>query len=163
MQPLRPDRVPDKRRLGSSDWRLTRRRGSPNALVDAAFLNTRKHFWRPICLKVCTILIGGRRVRSKCRPPHPTDGGVSVVHLRARISMCQVIPVCPSARPVQVLVHAITEHVEDAGVHSGDATLMLPTQTISQGALEKVGCWQSCSVANRTPPLTLVEDELRVC
>ncbi|TKS67375.1 Carbamoyl-phosphate synthase [ammonia], mitochondrial [Collichthys lucidus] len=39
---------------------------------------------------------------------------------------------------VQVLVHAITEHVEDAGVHSGDATLMLPTQTISQGALEKV-------------------------
>uniref|UniRef100_A0A3Q2PET7 Carbamoyl phosphate synthase arginine-specific large chain n=1 Tax=Fundulus heteroclitus TaxID=8078 RepID=A0A3Q2PET7_FUNHE len=38
----------------------------------------------------------------------------------------------------QVLVHAITEHVEDAGVHSGDATLMLPTQTISQGALEKV-------------------------
>lgn len=40
---------------------------------------------------------------------------------------------------VQVLAHAITEHVEDAGVHSGDATLMLPTQTISQGALEKVG------------------------
>lgn len=39
---------------------------------------------------------------------------------------------------VQVLVHAITEHVEDAGVHSGDATLMLPTQKISQGALEKV-------------------------
>lgn len=43
---------------------------------------------------------------------------------------------------VQVLVHAITEHVEDAGVHSGDATLMLPTQTISQGALEKVSRWQ---------------------
>ncbi|XP_060784979.1 carbamoyl-phosphate synthase [ammonia], mitochondrial [Neoarius graeffei] len=38
----------------------------------------------------------------------------------------------------KVLAHAITEHVEDAGVHSGDATLMLPTQTISQGALEKV-------------------------
>ncbi|XP_015213760.2 carbamoyl-phosphate synthase [ammonia], mitochondrial isoform X2 [Lepisosteus oculatus] len=42
------------------------------------------------------------------------------------------------ARNGKVLVHAITEHVEDAGVHSGDATLMLPTQTISQGALEKV-------------------------
>ncbi|XP_072541100.1 carbamoyl-phosphate synthase [ammonia], mitochondrial [Salminus brasiliensis] len=42
------------------------------------------------------------------------------------------------ARAGKVLVHAITEHVEDAGVHSGDATLMLPTQTISQGALEKV-------------------------
>ncbi|XP_017326054.1 carbamoyl-phosphate synthase [ammonia], mitochondrial isoform X1 [Ictalurus punctatus] len=42
------------------------------------------------------------------------------------------------ARSGKVLAHAITEHVEDAGVHSGDATLMLPTQTISQGALEKV-------------------------
>uniref|UniRef100_A0A672N5L9 Carbamoyl-phosphate synthase 1 n=1 Tax=Sinocyclocheilus grahami TaxID=75366 RepID=A0A672N5L9_SINGR len=34
---------------------------------------------------------------------------------------------------LQVLAHAITEHVEDAGVHSGDATLMLPTQTGSSG------------------------------
>ncbi|KAL2081572.1 hypothetical protein ACEWY4_023425 [Coilia grayii] len=42
------------------------------------------------------------------------------------------------AKTGKVLVHAITEHVEDAGVHSGDATLMLPTQTISQGALEKI-------------------------
>uniref|UniRef100_A0A672MKY5 Carbamoyl-phosphate synthase 1 n=1 Tax=Sinocyclocheilus grahami TaxID=75366 RepID=A0A672MKY5_SINGR len=42
------------------------------------------------------------------------------------------------AKMGKVLVHAITEHVEDAGVHSGDATLILPTQTISQGALEKV-------------------------
>ncbi|XP_025999670.1 carbamoyl-phosphate synthase [ammonia], mitochondrial isoform X1 [Astatotilapia calliptera] len=42
------------------------------------------------------------------------------------------------AKNGKVLVHAITEHVEDAGVHSGDATLMLPTQTISQGAQEKV-------------------------
>uniref|UniRef100_A0A8C6P7L3 Carbamoyl-phosphate synthase 1 n=1 Tax=Nothobranchius furzeri TaxID=105023 RepID=A0A8C6P7L3_NOTFU len=42
------------------------------------------------------------------------------------------------AKNGKVLVHATTEHVEDAGVHSGDATLMLPTQSISQGALEKV-------------------------
>lgn len=40
---------------------------------------------------------------------------------------------------MQVIAHAVSEHVEDAGVHSGDATLILPTQTISQGALEKVG------------------------
>ncbi|XP_045152739.1 carbamoyl-phosphate synthase [ammonia], mitochondrial [Echinops telfairi] len=38
----------------------------------------------------------------------------------------------------RVISHAISEHVEDAGVHSGDATLMLPTQTVSQGAIEKV-------------------------
>uniref|UniRef100_A0A663LYB4 Carbamoyl phosphate synthase arginine-specific large chain n=2 Tax=Athene cunicularia TaxID=194338 RepID=A0A663LYB4_ATHCN len=42
------------------------------------------------------------------------------------------------AKTGRVISHAISEHVEDAGVHSGDATLVLPTQTISQGALEKV-------------------------
>ncbi|NXX77750.1 CPSM synthase, partial [Urocolius indicus] len=42
------------------------------------------------------------------------------------------------AKAGRVISHAISEHVEDAGVHSGDATLMLPTQTISQGALEKI-------------------------
>ncbi|NXD28503.1 CPSM synthase, partial [Spelaeornis formosus] len=42
------------------------------------------------------------------------------------------------AKAGSVISHAISEHVEDAGVHSGDATLMFPTQTISQGALEKV-------------------------
>ncbi|NWV32473.1 CPSM synthase, partial [Grantiella picta] len=42
------------------------------------------------------------------------------------------------AKAGRVISHAISEHVEDAGVHSGDATLMFPTQTIGQGALEKV-------------------------
>ncbi|XP_041374457.1 carbamoyl-phosphate synthase [ammonia], mitochondrial-like [Gigantopelta aegis] len=35
-----------------------------------------------------------------------------------------------------VVTHAICEHVENAGVHSGDATLILPTQTIGEEALE---------------------------
>lgn len=57
-----------------------------------------------------------------------------------RVLICMQIPSVwhNHGVSVQVLVHAITEHVEDAGVHSGDATLMLPTQKISQGALEKV-------------------------
>ncbi|XP_066478149.1 carbamoyl-phosphate synthase [ammonia], mitochondrial [Tiliqua scincoides] len=42
------------------------------------------------------------------------------------------------AKNGKVVCHAVSEHVEDAGVHSGDATLMFPAQTISQGALEKV-------------------------
>ncbi|NXI19852.1 CPSM synthase, partial [Irena cyanogastra] len=42
------------------------------------------------------------------------------------------------AKAGRVISHALSEHVEDAGVHSGDATLMFPTQTISQEALEKV-------------------------
>ncbi|XP_051564917.1 carbamoyl-phosphate synthase [ammonia], mitochondrial isoform X1 [Myxocyprinus asiaticus] len=54
------------------------------------------------------------------------------------IQSAREVEVDAVAKMGKVLVHAITEHVEDAGVHSGDATLMLPTQTISQGALEKV-------------------------
>ncbi|OWK54975.1 Carbamoyl-phosphate synthase [ammonia], mitochondrial [Lonchura striata] len=42
------------------------------------------------------------------------------------------------AKAGRVISHAVSEHVEDAGVHSGDATLVFPTQTISQEALEKV-------------------------
>ncbi|KAJ8017700.1 Carbamoyl-phosphate synthase [ammonia], mitochondrial [Holothuria leucospilota] len=38
----------------------------------------------------------------------------------------------------KVVCHAITEHVENAGVHSGDATLILPPQTISSEAIEKI-------------------------
>ena len=37
----------------------------------------------------------------------------------------------------QVIAHSIAEHVENAGVHSGDATLVLPTQTISEADLAK--------------------------
>ncbi|KAL9848582.1 carbamoyl-phosphate synthase [ammonia], mitochondrial [Geothlypis trichas] len=42
------------------------------------------------------------------------------------------------AKAGRVIAHAVSEHVEDAGVHSGDATLVFPTQSISQEALEKV-------------------------
>ena len=32
----------------------------------------------------------------------------------------------------------MSEHVENAGVHSGDATLILPTQSLSQTAIQRV-------------------------
>ena len=35
------------------------------------------------------------------------------------------------AQDGRVLIQAISEHVENAGVHSGDATLLLPPQTLS--------------------------------
>ena len=38
----------------------------------------------------------------------------------------------------QVLVHAVSEHVENAGVHSGDATLVLPPQQLSQTLLDRL-------------------------
>ncbi len=37
-----------------------------------------------------------------------------------------------------VMGHATSEHVENAGVHSGDATLIMPTQTVSPTAMAKV-------------------------
>lgn len=40
---------------------------------------------------------------------------------------------------LQVVAHAISEHVENAGVHSGDATLILPPQTISEEDITQVG------------------------
>jgi hypothetical protein len=36
-----------------------------------------------------------------------------------------------------VICHAISEHVENAGVHSGDATLVLPPFTVSEDVLHK--------------------------
>ena len=37
-----------------------------------------------------------------------------------------------------VIAHAVSEHVENAGIHSGDATLMLPSQTIPKAELRLV-------------------------
>lgn len=42
------------------------------------------------------------------------------------------------AKNGQVICHAISEHVENAGVHSGDATLILPPQTVSSETIDKV-------------------------
>ena len=42
------------------------------------------------------------------------------------------------AKDGQVVAHAICEHVENAGIHSGDATLILPTQTIPEDELKLV-------------------------
>jgi len=38
----------------------------------------------------------------------------------------------------ELIIHAVSEHVENAGVHSGDATLILPPHTLPQGDLERV-------------------------
>ncbi|KAK7113318.1 hypothetical protein V1264_012626 [Littorina saxatilis] len=42
------------------------------------------------------------------------------------------------AKQGEVVCHAMCEHVENAGVHSGDATHMLPTQTISEEAINTI-------------------------
>lgn len=47
------------------------------------------------------------------------------------IDNAQEIDVDAVAHNGKLLVHAISEHVENAGVHSGDATLVLPPYTLS--------------------------------
>jgi carbamoyl-phosphate synthase large subunit len=42
------------------------------------------------------------------------------------------------ARSGEILIYAISEHVENAGVHSGDATVVLPAQRIYLGTYRKV-------------------------
>ncbi|KAI5365894.1 putative carbamoyl-phosphate synthetase large subunit-like, ATP-binding domain-containing protein [Septoria linicola] len=38
----------------------------------------------------------------------------------------------------KLLIHAVSEHVENAGVHSGDASLVLPPQNLPQRTIERV-------------------------
>ncbi|GBG32301.1 Carbamoyl-phosphate synthase small chain [Hondaea fermentalgiana] len=59
------------------------------------------------------------------------------VVLTAFIENAREIDVDAVARDGEVIAHAISEHVENAGVHSGDAHLMLPPQTLSEEVLEK--------------------------
>ena len=49
-------------------------------------------------------------------------GLTGAVHLR----LLREVDVDPVAHQGKLLLHAISEHVENAGVHSGDATLVLP-------------------------------------
>ena len=38
----------------------------------------------------------------------------------------------------KVLIGAVVEHIENAGVHSGDATMVIPPQTISESVIKKI-------------------------
>lgn len=40
-----------------------------------------------------------------------------------------------------VVIGGIMEHIEQAGVHSGDSACMLPTQTVSSASLETIRSW----------------------
>ncbi|SCV02063.1 LAMI_0G15544g1_1 [Lachancea mirantina] len=62
---------------------------------------------------------------SDISPDHP-------VVISKFIEGAQEIDVDAVACDGKVLVHAISEHVENAGVHSGDATLILPPQSLSE-------------------------------
>ncbi|KAI5969570.1 CPA2 [Candida margitis] len=54
------------------------------------------------------------------------------------IEGAQEIDIDAVANEGEVLVHAVSEHVENAGVHSGDATLVLPPQNLSPVLLNRL-------------------------
>lgn len=64
-------------------------------------------------------------------PDHP-------VVITQFISGAEEIDVDAVASTGKVLVHAVSEHVEPAGVHSGDATLVLPPVNLDQRTIDRV-------------------------
>ncbi|KAG0338238.1 carbamoyl-phosphate synthase (glutamine-hydrolyzing) cpa2 [Podila humilis] len=54
------------------------------------------------------------------------------------IAGAQEIDIDAVAHEGKLIVHAISEHVENAGVHSGDATLVLPTRDIEDATKTKL-------------------------
>ncbi len=65
----------------------------------------------------------------------------------------------------EVLLWAISEHIEDAGVHSGDATLVLPPPGLTAASVERVRgiAAQLCRALNVTGPFNiqlLLRDEV---
>ncbi|KAK9478769.1 hypothetical protein V1514DRAFT_352074 [Lipomyces japonicus] len=68
---------------------------------------------------------------SDVSPDHP-------VVISKFIEGAQEIDVDAVAYQGQVLVHAVSEHVENAGIHSGDATLVLPPANVDNQTLDRL-------------------------
>ncbi|KAF5003048.1 hypothetical protein FDECE_10394 [Fusarium decemcellulare] len=68
---------------------------------------------------------------SNVSPDHP-------VVISKFIEGAQEIDVDGVASKGKLVIHAVSEHVEQAGVHSGDATLVLPPATLDSTTMERV-------------------------
>ncbi|KAK9467000.1 hypothetical protein V1512DRAFT_262869 [Lipomyces arxii] len=76
-------------------------------------------------------LVDKLTLASNVSPDHP-------VVISKFIEGAQEIDVDAVASGGNVIVHAASEHVEDAGIHSGDATLVLPPATLDETALARL-------------------------
>lgn len=68
---------------------------------------------------------------SAVSPDHP-------VVISKMIENAQEIDVDAVASGGKLLIHAVSEHVEAAGVHSGDATLILPPVSLDEGVMARI-------------------------
>ena len=68
---------------------------------------------------------------SAVSPDHP-------VVITKFIEGAQEIDVDAVASAGKLIVHAVSEHVEDAGIHSGDATLVIPPVSLDSNVMARV-------------------------
>jgi carbamoyl-phosphate synthase large subunit len=71
------------------------------------------------------------RMAADVSPEHP-------VVISKFIENSKEIEIDAVARRGEILFHAITEHIENAGVHSGDATVVLPAQRLYIETIRKI-------------------------
>jgi len=73
------------------------------------------------------------------------------------IFIIQEIDVDAVANKGEVLCMAVCEHVENAGVHSGDATLVTPPQDLNEETLQsiRVICCQVARMLNVSGPFNM--------
>ena len=81
-------------------------------------------------------------------------GSLDVFHVCAFLKEIDVDVV---ARDGEVVCMAVSEHVENAGVHSGDATLVTPPQDLNQETLTKINtiCCAISQALEVTGPLNI--------
>jgi carbamoyl-phosphate synthase large subunit len=112
-------------------------------------INDAKFFSRkigyPVLVRPSYVLSG-----SAMRVAHDEEELESYLRLAAKFSADHPVVISEfmeRAREVEVdgvsdgedvLIGAVIEHIENAGVHSGDATMSIPSQTLSQKALETI-------------------------
>ncbi|XP_048582392.1 CAD protein isoform X2 [Nematostella vectensis] len=84
------------------------------------------------------------------------------------IQEAKEIDVDAVAQDGKVVAIAVSEHVENAGVHSGDATMVLPPQDINQVTMEKIRsiCYRIGAALSVTGPFNMQliakDDQLKV-
>ena len=81
---------------------------------------------RCACVRAC--LIAGRPRAEDGLRAHPPPQYIST----------KEIDVDAVAKDCRLLMHAISEHIENAGVHSGDATLVQPPQDLAAVTIQKL-------------------------
>ncbi|EFX00921.1 carbamoyl-phosphate large subunit [Grosmannia clavigera kw1407] len=99
----------------------------------------------PVLVRPSYVLSGAAMtvIRSAADLQHKLEAAASVspdhpVVISKFIEGAREIDVDAVANGGQVLVHAVSEHVEQAGVHSGDATLVLPPAALDDTTLARV-------------------------